>query len=106
MAVIISTRCEKCDKLFPDVWTDEPHPRCCGAETKWTPTTLHTTEWGGPRHYPHIRDEPFGSRGELKAYAERNGMTLGASNEKVGGARNEEHMNLGKRYSYAGSPKS
>ena len=61
-------------------------------------------EWGSPRTYLHLRDEPFSSRSELDAYAKANGMGLGASAEKVGGARNDEHLNMGK-YSL-GSPKS
>lgn len=106
MAVIIDTRCPKCERLFEDVFSDDRKPVCCGVESVWTPTTLHTTEWGGPRHYPHLRDQPFGSRSELDSFAKQNGMALGASSEKVGGARNEEHLNLGKKYSYTGSPKS
>lgn len=61
---------------------------------------------GFPAHLPALADEPFSSRSELDAYAKAKGMGLGASAEKVGGARNEEHLNMGKKYSYTGSPKS
>ena len=106
MARLIDTRCRKCGEVYEDVWTDEKYPLCCGKSTQWTPTVVHTTEWGSPRHYPHLRDEPFSSRSELSSFAEKNGMALGVSAEKVGGARNEEHLNLGKKFSYSGSPKS
>lgn len=97
----IDTRCGKCDRLFEFVWADEAFPVCCDQETHWTPSRVNTNEWGGPRQLLHIRDEPFGSRSELESYAKENGMSLGASNDKVGGARNEEHLDLGKIYSYS-----
>lgn len=100
MAVLIDTYCPECDRRFIDAWSDEK-PVCCGKETRRCHTVPHTDEWGGPRTYLHIRDEPFSSRSELAAYAKAHGMVLGASNEKVGGARNEDHLHLGKIYSYA-----
>lgn len=100
MAVLITTLCDKCDTKHPDVWSDEKPPLCCGERTHWCPTALHTTEWGGPRHIPTLRDEPFGSRSELAQYTKSKGLALGASSEKVHGARNESHLGLGKIYSY------
>jgi len=106
MAIWINTRCAACDEVFADVWSDEDYPHCCGQKTRWSPARLHTTEWGSPRHIPTLRDEPFGSRSELNAFTTKHGLYLGASNEKVHGARNESHLHLGKKYSYSGSPKS
>ena len=105
MAVLIDTRCRDCGREFMDAWSDE-RPVCCGRATDRVFTVPHTTEWGSPRTFLHIRDEPFSSRSELASYAKANGMALGESAEKVGGARNEEHLRLGKKFSYRGSPKS
>lgn len=100
MARLMDTRCDSCDRVFVDVWSDE-RPRCCGRETVWSPTVPHTDEWGSPRTYLHIRDEPFSSRSELAAYAKAHGMRLGESNDRVGGARNEDHLHLGRIFSFA-----
>ena len=103
MAVLHTFYCPECDAMEQG-WTDAV-PECHGNPMRIAITKINSTEWGGPRHYPHLRDEPFGSRSELESYAKANDMALGASAEKVGGARNEELLNLGKSYSYAGSPK-
>lgn len=100
MAVLRDTYCKACGRVFVDVWSDD-HPACCGTETTWQPSIVHTEEWGSPRTFLHIRDEPFSSRSELASYAKAHGMRLGESNDRVGGARNEEHLHLGKLYSYA-----
>ncbi len=101
MAVLIDTRCHVCDRMFADVWSDELPPKCCGEQTSRTPSLVKTDEWGSPRTFLHIRDEPFTSRSELASYAKAHGMALGASNDRVGGARNEDHLRLGKIYSFA-----
>lgn len=103
MSVLHDYYCPECDRIDFDHW--DP-PTCCGGLMRIAFRTLHTTEWGSPRRFIHIRDEPFNSRSELEAYAKQNHMALGASAEKVGGARNEDHLNLGKKFSYSGSPKS
>lgn len=103
MAVLHDYYCRECDRLEFDKW--DP-PACCGQPMRIAILRVQTTEWGSPRTYPHLRDEPFNSRSELASWAKANGMGLGASAEKVGGARNEEHLHLGKKYSYSGSPKS
>lgn len=100
MAVMHTYACPHCDTLFPDRWTDDP-PVCCGEEARIAfvkPT--HTDEWGGPRQILNLRDEPFGSRSELNTFLRENHLALGASAEKVGGARNESHLNLGRIYSF------
>lgn len=105
MAVLHAYYCPRCNEEELDRWSDDV-PSCCGKPMRVQFTKVNTPEWGSPRTYLHLRDEPFSSRGELDAYAKANGMGLGASAEKVGGARNEEHLNMGKKYSYKGSPKS
>jgi len=100
MAVMHTYACPECDTLFVDRWSDDI-PQCCGQEAKIAfvkPT--YTDEWGGPRQYLHLRDEPFGSRSELNRFCRENNLALGASAEKVGGARNEEHLNTGRIYSF------
>ena len=105
MAVLHAFYCPRCNEEELDRWSDDV-PSCCGTPMRVQFTKVNTPEWGSPRSYPHLRDEPFSSRGELDSYAKANGMGLGASAEKVGGARNDEHLNMGKKYSYTGSPKS
>lgn len=103
MAVLHDYYCRECDRLEFDQWSA---PTCCGAQMSIAILKVNSPEWGSPRTYLHLRDEPFHSRSELESYARENKMALGASAEKVGGARNEDHLNLGKKFSYAGSPKS
>lgn len=100
MAVLQDRHCAVCGKAFIDVWSDDL-PSCCGAPVSWRPHVVHTDEWGSPRTLLHIRDEPFTSRSELASYAKAHGLALGASNDRVGGARNEDHLHLGKKFSYA-----
>lgn len=104
MAVLHTFYCPRCDAMA-EGWTDDV-PVCCGSEMRIALVKVNTPEWGAPRHIPTLRDEPFESRSELATYTRERGMALGASAEKVGGARNEEHLNLGKKFSYAGSPKA
>lgn len=103
MAVLHDYYCAECEVVEFDKW--EP-PVCCGHAMRIAFRSVHSPEWGSPRTYIHLRDEPFYSRSELDSWARKNNMALGASAEKHGGARNEEHLNLGKRYSYNGSPRS
>lgn len=98
MAVLFDTRCDRCSERFEDVWSDEPKPVCCGEQTRRVIHVPHTNEWGGPRQYLHLRDEPFASRGELEKWTREQGMTPSGSNDKHGGARNEDHLNVGKIY--------
>ena len=105
MAVLHAFYCPRCNEEELDRWSDDV-PSCCGKPMRVQFTKVNPPAGGSPRAYPHLRDEPFASRGELDSYAKANGMGLGASAEKVGGARNDEHLNMGKKYSYTGSPKS
>lgn len=103
MAVINSYRCGKCDKV-EDGWSDDV-PKCCNQRMKWTPSVLNTNEWGGPRTYKHLREQPFASRSELNQFARDKNLSLYESSEKVGGARNDMYDGIGKLYSYSGSSK-
>ena len=101
MAVLHNYYCPDCDEEFREVWSDTP-PRCCGKEARILIVSVNHWEWGGPRTYTHLRDEPFESRSELNDYARKNNMSLGESSEKVGGARNDEYENTGKIFSGKG----
>jgi hypothetical protein len=103
MAVINDYFCRECERVEFDCWDA---PTCCGEMMSVALSAVYTPEWGSPQYHPHLREEPFKSRDELKSWARENGMGLGVSSEKVGGARNEDHLNLGKKFSYQGSPKS
>lgn len=104
MAVLKDYYCKKCDAVFKDRWSDDV-PKCCGKQTSTLLTCANNFEWGGPRTFIHLRDEPFSSKSELRDWAKKKGYSLGESSEKVGGARNDMYANIGKLYSYGGSPK-
>lgn len=94
---LVDTFCSDCEEIYVDVFAADAseYPLCreCGRKTNWMPTPPKTDEWGGPRHYPHLRDEPFGSRSELASWAKAKGLHLGASNDKDGGARATHKLN-------------
>ena len=104
MAVVNTYYCERCGNE-QDAWSSDV-PRCCKKKMGWMPTKVNSPEWGGPRQYAHLRDQPFESRSELNRWTRQEGLELSPSAEKHGGARNEDHLNLGKKFSYKGSPKS
>jgi len=105
MAVIHDYECRECGTQALDQWSDSI-PTCCGSEMGLLMPHLQSFEWGGPRTYLHLRDEPFSSRSELTSWAKKEGLSLGESSEKVGGARNDMYDGIGKTYSYKGSPKA
>ncbi len=102
MAVLNDYQCAECQKLAIDAWSDSIPP-CCGVSMRLLIPRGHTSEWGGPRTYMHLRDEPFSSQSDLKNWVKREGLSLGESSEKVGGARNDMYEGLGKSYSYQGA---
>jgi len=102
MAVLHDYQCRSCGKDSIDTMSDSI-PECCGMEMALLMPCLQSFEWGGPRTYTHLRDEPFSSRSELASYAKSNGLSLGESSEKVGGARNDMYDGIGKSYSYKGA---
>lgn len=103
MAVINAYRCAECDKIV-DAWSNDV-PSCHNSVMVWSPTPICNNEWGGPRSYIHLRDEPFASRSELNRFAREKGISLAEPSEKVGGARNDMYDGVGKLYSYPGSSK-
>ena len=100
-AVIHDYYCKLCDAEAYDRWSDDV-PRCCGRKMKIMISSVKTDEWGSPRQYLNLRDEPFSSRSELKCWTKSKGLSLAESSEKVGGARNEMDAGLGKIYSIPG----
>jgi hypothetical protein len=103
MPVLHDYYCVLCCNVETDLWEA---PKCCGEPMRIAIMKVNSPEWGGPRTLIHLRDEPFESRSELNRYCRDNGLEQAPSADKDGGARNEDHLNLGKSYSYAGSPKS
>lgn len=77
-----------------------PYPPCrCGAPRDWMPTKCNTDEWGQSRYFKSL-DRTFGSKSELRQYMkEHHAQEAG---DKVGGARNEDHLRLGKAFSFSG----
>ena len=104
MGVLKDFYCAKCDDEFIDGWSDEP-PVCCGKPMRPLISATKSFEWGAPRQYIHLRDEPFQSKSELNSWAKKKGLSLYESSEKVGGARNDMYEGVGKIFSYAGSSK-
>ena len=101
MAMLNDYRCFECGSVAVDAWSDDI-PKCCGRAMNQI-LLSKTFEWGGPKTFIHIRDEPFSSRSELADYAKANGMSLGEASEKVGGARNDMYDGIGRTYSYPGA---
>ncbi len=101
MAINNTYRCGECGKESD--YQSDAVPDCHGKTMAWLPTGFVTFEWGGPRTYLHLRDEPFASQSDLKSWAKKKGLSLGESSEKVGGARNEMYAGIGKTYSYIGA---
>ena len=96
--------CEVCDEIVEDAFflANEAHdlncPQCNALMVKM-PSLFSTPEYGGPR-YSVAADQVFASRSEEKAYWKANGFT--EAGDKVGGARNEDHLNTGKVFSGGG----
>lgn len=94
--------CKCCSDVERDVIIEtDAYPRCpkCDGERGWLPAKLVTDEWGGPRHIRSL-DMTFSSKSELRSYMRAH--RLQECGDKEGGARNESHLNLGKKFSYAG----
>lgn len=101
MAVLHDYYCRKCEAEVYDSWSDDP-PSCCGGRMSVLLHRINTDEWGGPRQYIHLRDEPFSSRSELNSWAKSKGLSLAEPSEKVGGARNDMYSGMGRLYSIPG----
>lgn len=100
MAVVNAYYCRICDAEVDDCWSDAV-PRCCGERMRIDMSKSKVTnfEWGGPRTYIHLRDEPFESRSELAKYAKDRNLMVSPSADKHHGARNDMFDNVGKLFS-------
>lgn len=103
MAVIHDYYCPLCDEEQYDQWSDAP-PVCCDRQMKVLMCPPKHFEWGGPRTYLHLRDEPFSSKSELNSWAKERGLVLSPTADKHGGSRNDMYENVGKAFSYRGAP--
>ena len=63
------------------------------------PQPFHADAWGAPKWVGGI-EQRFDSKSEWRRELRRQGLS--EAGDRVGGARNEEHLNLGKGFSYAG----
>jgi hypothetical protein len=63
------------------------------------PQTFYADAWGGPR-YDTAMDKWYGSKSEHRKEMKDKGLS--EAGDRVHGARNEDHLNLGKGFSYAG----
>lgn len=94
--------CPGCDKTERDQFIeDEEYPPCgrCGKRMKNWITKVNTDTWGGPQYHPAL-DMHFASKSDLRKYMKE--RKLVEAGDKVGGARNEDYLGLGKRFSYEG----
>lgn len=101
MSVVNDYSCARCDRIAE--CPSDDIATCHGMEMVWFPRVVTNWEWGSPRYYLHLREKPFDSRSELNRFARDNGLSLGESSEKVGGARNDMYDGIGKSYSYSGA---
>ena len=99
--IIHDLRCLSCGTVEPDVPCESGrYPSCvCGGARTWVPTRFNTDITGGPI-YMRSLDREFDSKSSLRSYLKENGLQ--EAGDKVGGARNESHLNLGKGFSYKG----
>lgn len=96
-------RCLACDARENDVLLDggAPFPPCqlCGGARTWVPARLNTDAWGQSTYVSSL-DREFASRSDLRKYLSDNGLR--EAGDRVGGARNESHLRLGRATSYPG----
>ena len=99
--------CSVCESVAEDVFFlpgEEHEHNCpeCNALMDKMPSLFSTPEYGGPQ-WSQAAARTFDSRSEERAYWKQSGFT--EAGDKVGGARNEDHLNLGKIYSAKGLSK-
>jgi hypothetical protein len=101
VAVVHDIRCVRCDAVRRDVpIVKQRYPRCeCGGRMDWIPFVPKTDVKGGPTWSWACGDYVTSSR-ERDARMRAKGFE--PSGDKVGGARDEGHLNLGKTTSFAG----
>jgi len=99
--ILHDLRCTTCEAEELDVpIVGGVFPPCdCGGKREWIPRRFATDITGGPFHSTSL-DREFDSKSSLRAYLKQNGLQ--EAGDRVGGARNESHLRLGKSYSYKG----
>ena len=101
MPILDDYECEQCGRRDSG-WRDELHP-CCGAPMRRLIGGTRCHEPRGEIYDPTLPGTGrFSSRSAMRSYMKRNGYE--EMGDKVGGARNEDHRNLGKLFSYPGAP--
>ena len=93
--------CVDCERVFEDVDVKggiRPCPEC-GGKREILFTRLNCDDF--QPHYFKSIDREF-TKSELKDYLKLNNCSIHRSADKHHGARNEDHLHLGKIYSYPG----
>ena len=94
--------CEPCKRELPEAIypVDHVEPcKRCGNPMLRVPQTFYADAWGGPRFVGGL-DREFDSKSDLRKEMKRQGLS--EAGDPVHGARNEDHLNLGKGFSYRG----
>jgi hypothetical protein len=92
--------CKTCGKERTDVPViGGKFPRCCGAPMRWRPCAVKTDVKGAATWSWACGDYVSSSRERDKRMAAKG---FEPSGDKVSGARDEDHLNLGKTTSFAG----
>jgi hypothetical protein len=94
--------CEPCGIEVPEGHYPMDHQepcKHCGKPMLKVPQPFHADAWGAPKWVGGI-EQRFDSKSEWRRELRRQGLS--EAGDRVGGARNEEHLNLGKGFSYAG----
>ena len=102
MSILRDIYCPACDLLVEDVFVDgDDFPFCegCKVQMRNAITKINADITGGPFYHPAL-DMDFGSKSEYRGYLKS--KRLMECGDKVGGARNEDYLGLGKRFSYKG----
>lgn len=94
--------CDPCGVELPEALYPmdhiEPCERCRKPMLR-VPQKFHADAWGGPRWVGGL-EQTFDSKSEWRRELRSKGLI--EAGDRVGGARNEDHLNLGKGFSYAG----
>jgi hypothetical protein len=94
--------CPKCSCEMRNVPIEHgEYPSCdlCGTKMRWKPSRFRTDVYGAPRYSEAAGCEVRSSRDRDRIMREAGFFPCG---DKVGGARNESHLGLGKITSYPG----
>lgn len=100
--IVHDLRCPSCESEIRNARvTPMNYPRCplCNTQMVWKPSGFRTDVYGSPRYSDAAGCEVRSSRDRDRLMREAG---FEPSGDKVGGARNEEHLHLGKTFSYSG----